>query len=150
MESRGVWATVDPGKMTAIALWDRDWNMLSIEQQPIETPAGAYSFAKFFLIKHKYIEKFIIERVEIWASSSKSMASATSGDLSKLAYIVGALSAAIETQKVPVELISPLKWKGQMNYKQLRNILLVKFGIKTTSDHKASAIGIGLHLKGVL
>lgn len=89
----------------------------------------------------------LIESVEVWASSAKSMASAARGNLSLLAYIVGGF---ITASPCNVALVSPLKWKGQLPYDVLRKILKESFGIDCSSTHAASAVGIGLHYYGKL
>ena len=93
--------------------------------------------------------RVIIENVELWGGSEISYASASSGDLFKLAFVVGCLIHDFRRQGCIVYIVSPKKWKGQLNYEKLRFILKERFKIETKNDHTASAIVIGLWAKGV-
>ena len=136
----GRWYTIDPGDNTAIATW--------YEGQMLSCRTISNCIQKVPRIADGILHSVIIENVELWGGSSVSFASASSGDLFKLAFEVGALIYMFRNNGFPVYIVSPGKWKGQLNYKQLRHILLEKFHIETTNDHEASAIGIGLWAAG--
>jgi len=154
--------TVDPGIHSAAAFW-RDskyiamykFNSGSLENSADVVDRLTNDFSHILESNihsslNGKIDLVIIESVEFWASSAKSVASATRGNLSLLAYIVGAFMFACTSRGIPVQLISPGKWKGQLPYKALRNIIEKVFKMKCTSDHEASAIGIGLNYFGKL
>lgn len=90
----------------------------------------------------------IIETVELWGGSAVSYASASTGDLFRLAMQIGALIYCFKQCGNRVFLVSPRRWKGQLDYRQLRFILKTKFGFTASNDHQASAFGIGLWAKG--
>jgi hypothetical protein len=139
--NNGGWYTIDPGDNTARATWNSG-QMLNCQTYP-------NCLTKIPKIADSIIHSVLIEGVEFWGTSSVSYASASSGDLIKLAFEVGTLIYLFRNNGFPVYIVSPKIWKGQLDYKQLRHILLDKFGIKTTNNHEASAIAIGLWAKGV-
>jgi hypothetical protein len=135
-----LWCTIDPGDNTSICHWVKgiqDGPVDNYKNCLLDIPTVADGFKK----------NVIIEDVELWGGSSISFASASSGDLFKLAFEVGALIYQFRKNHFPVYIVSPRIWKGQLNYIQLRHILLEKFHIETKNDHEASAIGIGLWAK---
>lgn len=89
----------------------------------------------------------IIESQEVWSTSEKSLASATKGDLFKTSILTGMLVRETSIQLgVQVELLSPLKWKGQLSKKAVFNRLRRAFGKKLKfQDHVDDAIGMGLY-----
>jgi len=137
----GRWLTIDPGDYTAVCQW----------YGGIQVSCTTYTHCleKVPDIAAGLMQNVIIENVELWSGSSISYASASSGDLFKLAFEIGALIYMFRQNNFPVYLVSPRKWKGQLNYKQLQYILKTKFSIETINDHEASAIGIGLWAKGI-
>lgn len=95
--------------------------------------------------------KVLIEGVDFRMSSEVSMASAGRGNLSLLAYIVGAISTIMLEKRCTVyDPVLYREWAGQLSYDQLRNILSKKFKIETKNEHIAAAVGIGLAAKGLL
>jgi hypothetical protein len=94
-------------------------------------------------------KKCLIEGVSVYAGSVKSMASATSGKLSLLSYIVGAYFS-LANQYCPSVTIIPPQWKGQIPYPALRQRIERKTGIVTINDHQLAAVGMGLWYYGKL
>jgi len=140
----GSWATIDPGAHTAICYW-QDGEV--VEREIFN---NFFVHPPFSLLKSKYGNcKIIIEGVELWGSSAISYASGTSGDLFKLAYTVGCLITLFREINCLVYIVSPRRWKGQLDYKKLRHILESFFQFEAKNDHEASAYGIGLWAKGV-
>lgn len=142
--------TVDPGIHSAAALWvgarpKAPSHIFKFNANIKGKEALSLSNELATMVNYHKPDLVIIEQVEFWASSAKSMASASRGNLSLLAYIVGAMVSGCQGLGIETRLVSPLKWKGQLPYPALRRILKNKFGIETTSDHEASAIGIGLN-----
>lgn len=98
---------------------------------------------------HGEIDKAFIEWPRLWAGSGKSFASAASGGLFKLTFLVGQMAHAFLPRTV--DLIAPQDWKGQMPKKVViaRIRLALGEGFEP-ENHEADAIGIGLHVKGAL
>lgn len=135
--------TIDPGDHTGVCLWNagnlREFYTIG---DCLKNPEKAFGVL--------YNRHVIFEEVELWSGSSVSFASASRGDLFKLAYLIGAYVNTVQHSGGHAYLVSPRRWKGQLNYKQLRHILDKKFSITVNTDHEASAVGIGLWAKGLL
>ncbi len=74
---------------------------------------------------------------------------ATSGSLFKLCCIYGAMfyiSRELGFSIIPLEIT---KWKGQMTKEMVANRVFRKLG-KHYENHICDAVGMGLHLKGIL
>jgi hypothetical protein len=79
------------------------------------------------------------------------MASAAKGNLSLLAYIVGAIiQKATDQGAIVHEPVRYCQWAGQLSYSQLRIILKKKFNHICKNDHEAAAKGIGFWAMGEL
>lgn len=91
----------------------------------------------------------VIEFPELWSGNSTSHASTASGDLFKLAYLVGALamSSSRYVTALPV-LVTPGEWKGQLS-KDMVLERLADYGI-TAKNHEADAIGMGIAAQDAL
>jgi len=137
----GQWLTIDPGDNTAVCSWKNGAYVDIITFRNCLSELPCLLFSSFFSI--------IIENVNLWGGSSVSYASAASGDLFKLAMLIGALIQKFRSKGFSVYLVNPVKWKGQLNQTQLQNILLKKFHITVNNEHEVSAIGIGLWAKGL-
>ena len=138
--NRGHWLTVDPGNNTAVCHWyDGRMGFIFTYKDCIKSMQSVHLTC---------FSKIIIENVELWGGSSISYASAASGDLFKLAMVVGALIYQFTKDSHCVYIVSPKKWKGQLNQEQLQFILKNKFNVIAKNEHEASAIGIGLWAAG--
>jgi hypothetical protein len=97
----------------------------------------------------------VIEFPGLWLSGV-SMASASSGDLFKLAYLVGNFGELVtripRNTQVPLPvLIAPQKWKGQLPKEVvIRRILAIWPHLKDIKNHEADAVGMGLAAQGGL
>jgi hypothetical protein len=140
--------TIDPGKHTAIACWEYG-NLSSVTTYTGDAYTVANALA---LVLHTTRPSaVIIEGVDVRTSDARSLASAARGNLSTLAYCVGALEYVSRRACVEyTDIIRFIDWAGQLNYTQLRAILAKKFSISVTNDHCAAAVGIGLWAKGAL
>lgn len=91
----------------------------------------------------------VIENQSMWDSSEAAFASARKGDIVKLAQLTGMMMKVALDAEMEVHLISPMNWKGQLPkrtvHSRIRKILGKKY-----REHEADAIGIGLHLQGLL
>jgi hypothetical protein len=142
--NKGCWATIDPGDHTAVQLWiNGKPSMLYTKYDMIKNLDTA------FLKSVCMYNSVIIESVELWSGSLTSYTSATRGDLFKLAYVIGGILSALREIGSDRYVVSPRKWKGQLDYHKLRHILKVKFGFEARNDHEASARGMGLWAKGI-
>lgn len=136
-------ATVDPGVTTAIVIWDHGSHIYSnIAKGDLHVIAG--NFAR--ILNYHKVQKVIIEAMDVRTSSAVSLCAGVKGDLSKLAYIIGALQYVSKN----ITMVTYAQWAGQLTYKQLRNILRIKFKFDAKNDHIAAAYGIGLWGKGLL
>jgi hypothetical protein len=136
----GRWVTIDPGDNTAICQW--------IEGEMIELLTFTKCLQNAPILHIFTGASVIIENVELWGGSAVSYTSAARGDLFKLAMVVGVLIDNYKKCGCSVYLVSPRKWKGQLDQKQLQHILLKKFKFKARNDHEASAFAIGLWAAG--
>lgn len=97
--------------------------------------------------------ELVLESPEVWGGSSKSYASATSGDLLKLVALVGAFHWEFfrRTGEQPV-LVTPTRWKGGMPKDTVMRRIARAFGKRTCRfpDHIADAVGMGLAVMGRL
>jgi Holliday junction resolvasome RuvABC endonuclease subunit len=106
------------------------------------------------------IDEFMFQSIVIeWPehfTSAKGKAAAVRGDVHKIAYQCGVISAVIYGMAhVQANLLPVRDWKGQMPKsvvtrrikKRLGSTACAKFGNTT---HEWDAIGMGLHLKGEL
>lgn len=109
------------------------------------------------LLGDRNVYQVVIEMPEIW-TSGKSHASAVSGDLFKLQYLIGgfALLAVVngnlQGQKAKPCMISPRDWKGQLPKEVVISRIkrLCPNICDAIENHEADAVGMGLALQGVL
>lgn len=146
---------IDPGLHTGIAYFpgnvivpeimdfNVDWKAKTIAEK---LDSLLIKLDMLDLYKRK-IEWVVIEGVEIWSGSLKSMTAATRGNLSLLAYIVGAYYHYFSD--LDTEIISP-KWKGQLTYSALDEWIYRINGKHYASEHIRAAVGIGLWKKGLI
>jgi Holliday junction resolvasome RuvABC endonuclease subunit len=96
------------------------------------------------------VQNVVMEFVQLWGQSSVSMASATKGDLFKLAFLVGALYQTASSLLVldPV-IVKPADWKGQMG-KDVVDKRIWRAVKEAYPNHAADAVAIGLRIQGTL
>ena len=91
-----------------------------------------------------------IEFPGLWAGDAVSYASTSSGDLFKLAFMVGALAECLSRTYGPTpELFSPQEWKGQLSKTQV-NQRIERAIKKSFPNHVSDAVGMGLAAAGLL
>jgi hypothetical protein len=148
-------ATIDPGITTAIQYWNAgvpgEKIVHKIPDSLLEKEMGTRLDALTINMNFRYVNYIIVEAMDFRMWSAKSMASAGRGNLSLLAYIIGAIShrAILDNAKV-LDPVSYTQWAGQLTYKQLRIVLEKKFGFIAKNNHEAAAYGIGLWARGDL
>jgi hypothetical protein len=142
-------ATIDPGIHTAIAKWNCN-TLTSIKTINLKGSNDAELLQDLANKIHDpdTHAEVIIEDVRLFTSSAISLASGARGNLTTLAKIAGAI--AFYYSYSGVSFVNPQKWKGQLNYDQLRRILKIKFKYIARNEHEASAYGIGMYVQGKL
>jgi hypothetical protein len=161
--------SIDPGTHTGVAYWEYSFvdvpdEVFTInfhqDQGRIEDKLKWMSeeFCEWFgnkVTRQKKLKKPLIvflEGVELWNTSAKSSAAGSKGDLSALAYLVGAYFRIVTVQGIECITVKPTEWKGQMSdaivKKRIERVLTSE--MPKCSVHARSAIGIKLALTGRL
>lgn len=153
--------TIDPGDNTGWAYWDNSLNPVvgsfsydkTLKGKPLQIQNLAAMFETMltneFYRKGLKIEQVVIEEVSIWEKSLTSMASAKRGDLFKLAMVIGAYIDRCGAFYLPVKLVKPNDWKGQLpDYAVARRVQQIT-GNEYANPHIYSAVGIGLNEIGI-
>ncbi len=93
----------------------------------------------------------VIEFPELWSGSAISQASASTGSLFKLTYLVGAYGeiARDHIGREPV-LVSPNTWKGQLSKVAVKARIARALDNEEYREHIADAVGMGLAVQGRL
>lgn len=99
---------------------------------------------------HGEIDLCILEGVELWGGSLRSITSAKRGNLFKLAYLVGVYSNVCYAHDIPFRIVLARAWKGQMSDDVVARKVRFLTGItfKKSRQHTADAIGIGFSMMG--
>jgi hypothetical protein len=147
--------SIDPGLHTGLAYFPDDFIVPDVMDFNVDYKAKTIAEKlDSLLIKLDVLDLYklkiewvVIEGVQIWATSLKSMTAATRGNLSLLAYIVGAYYQYFNG--LFVEIISP-QWKGQLPISALRVWIKQINGQEYRSDHINAAVGLGLWKKGLI
>lgn len=150
--------TVDPGMNTGIAYWTGDLKPITeyirftkknhVIPEPMQLQELWNEFDVFLEVYKP--EKVYIEAVNYWSGSLKSKVSASRGNLSKLAYLVGGYMELAQSKKITVELIPVTKWKGQLTKEATKLRVKLANGETYRNDHITDAVGIGLSIMGIL
>lgn len=91
----------------------------------------------------------VIEDQEVWLNSAVGAAAANRGDLVKLAQLTGMLVLAARDFGRETALLPVRTWKGQLPKSAVNTRIRRELG-EAYPDHVADAVGIGLHLQGLL
>jgi hypothetical protein len=94
----------------------------------------------------------VCEFPDYWTGDAKGQAAAVNGDIMKLAALVGAILHMASERNIPVTLVSPRVWKGQLPKEAVEYRIRKMLGAEATKDYKShtwDAVGIGLWAKGV-
>ena len=149
--------TIDPGIHTGVAYWKTGMKLPETHQFNISNcPRTDALKVCDAMRKIKEIPftcdkktSVYIEGVQVWSGSLVSMTSATRGNLSTLAYLVGAYVANFVDKTEHVEILPP-SWKGQLNYDALAVWVKKATGEEYKSEHILSAVGMNLKVRGLL
>ena len=101
-----------------------------------------------FISEHE-VGSVILEFPQFWADSAVSHASASKGDLFKLAFVIGTMAKTSFDWGANTALIFPQSWKGQLK----KDVVLRRINraiVMFCRDHEGDAVGIGLHFQGKL
>ena len=154
--------TIDPGDHTGWAYWDLSLRPVvgsftyASEFKKLGKPWQIYSLAENFgnMIRDNYadglrIKQVVIEEVSVWENSLKSMAAAKRGDLFKLAMVIGGYIHRCGMLNLPVKLVKPNDWKGQLPDDAVARRVTAINGQQYPNPHIYSAVGIGLNEAGI-
>jgi hypothetical protein len=154
--------TVDVGYNTGVAVTDRDRieDTFILREKAVDKKRElttrllnmGSAFGKLLeslITPYNTIDLVLVEGVQIYASSESSMASASSGDLVGLSYLVGIYAQHASARGIETRIVLPRQWKGSMGK------AIVKNRIKRATDldyqeHVADAVGISLSFRGKL
>ena len=154
--------TVDPGDVTGWARW-------GITLQP---EVGSFTYDSEFKKKGRIaqiynlsenfadvirknvqhglrINQVVIEEVSIWEKSLVSMTAAKRGDLFKLSMVIGAYICKCGQMNLPVKLVKPNDWKGQLPDDAVARRVTMINHVQYPNPHIYSAVGIGLNETGI-
>jgi hypothetical protein len=102
-----------------------------------------YSLTRY--LRQRHADLVVIEFPRLWTGSAVSHASCESGDLFKLAYLVGGYARTGSTDDSDVTLVYPHEWKGQLSKEAVQDRLVRRLGVRY-ANHEADAVGIGLYV----
>lgn len=84
-------------------------------------------------------------------NSEKGKIAARKGDLVKLAKLVGNIEHIFFTRKIPLQLLTPMKWKGQVSKEIIFNRMFRFWKPDTDqASHALDAVAIGFAAQGRL
>lgn len=152
---------VDPGLGgTGWAFFDTFTKSPPIDWGVLRRPEGdwtirARDIARGFksVVSDKIVYHVVIEMPSMWSGSAQSHASTVSGDLFKLAFLVGSIAQwfACHRADLQLTLISPQEWKGQLPKELVIKRIVKRFpNLDMIANHEADAIGMGLACQGLL
>lgn len=151
--------TIDPGWHTAICRWTSAEKhvMTMIVSPKNQDPEWKLEymwnkFAEFLgiVLGNHDIEAVIIEGTELWARSAVSTASASSGDLIYLSYLIGGYASQLHDLDIPFHIVPPSVWKGQLTKEAIAGRVRRRLGIEASNEHANHAIALGLAVSGRL
>lgn len=144
--------TIDPGMHTGWAYWEdgelKDYSQTTIKHKDLIHDLGELLSAMTPIIASYSPNRVIVEYPNMWAGSSVSAAASASGDLLKLAAMVGMIIAIAQTNGAHVTTVLPAKWKGQLDKDAVKVRVKRALGVDERSSHINDAIGIGLWVLG--
>ena len=164
MEKLNRVVSVDPGWNTGLAYWVGDnFPITDIIKEPpkrkkirIEITRIKFMLDRFeAYVKSKNPKLLILEGVEMWSGSTRSMTSAARGDLFALAYLVGGYIAICYKLGIKSELVyarggkERKTWKGQLGPEQVAK-RIYRINKVEYPEHIREAVGIGFSKMGIL
>ncbi len=156
--------TVDPGWNTGLAYWVGDLTpVCSIIKEPpknkvikLEPTRLNYMYNMFeAYLSSNTVDLCVMEGVEMWMGSTKSMTAASRGNLFSLAYIIGGYISICNKKSIEVKLVYPRgggdrkTWKGQLSASQIEERIKLINGM-VYKEHIREAVAIGFSTMGIL
>lgn len=149
--------SIDPGLSgTGVTFWGHS------EGNPTDRrPTAVYSLrgktaedymAKIASLILKCNPSFIvIEEAEYFSGDERGEVTVRSGSLVKLAMFIGSLRELCRSHKVIFELVTPMRWKGQLS-KEIIELRIKRIWPEcpATSEHAWDSVGIGFWKIGML
>lgn len=154
---------VDPGIMgTGVAFFPlvtpnapiphkpTQWTVFKSKQEPWDTKAIEITAQVAGFIAGAEVRHVVLEFPGLFGSSSKSFASASSGDLFKLTYLIGCLGIISGQLTGNKPILTPVaQWKGQLPKEVvIARIKRVWSDLPEIPNHAADAVGMGLSAQG--
>jgi Holliday junction resolvasome RuvABC endonuclease subunit len=144
--------SIDPGMHTGWAYWEdgelADYGQYSIKHDDLGKDLHALFQDISMLFARLKPDRILVEFPNMWAGSAVSAAASASGDLLKLAAMVGGIMALGHEIGSTVSIVLPAKWKGQLDKDAVKVRVKRSLGIDEKSSHMNDAIGIGLWALG--
>lgn len=144
--------TVDPGYNTGYAVWQDGklvhngvYRARKLDNAEFDRRQKHLWDEFEYLLSLYFPHKVYIENISVYSNSAKSMASATKGDLTKLAVIAGGYAALSFRKNIDVEFVEPRKWKGQLSDQNIKEWTFKATG-KHFREHERDAVGIGCYI----
>ena len=144
--------TIDVGKNTALAFWDGTFfpsiqeikysgRVKGKPERYIEIMTNSlYDLLDGY---RKWFTFIQIEGVGLWEKSSRSLTSASRGDLFTVAYLVGAYTVVAQEFSIDVRIVNAPQWKGQLT-KEGTAARVKRINGKTyKNDHITDAVAMG-------
>ena len=92
----------------------------------------------------------VIEWPKPWVGNAKSRAATDSGNLLKLAFLIGQIEFACRESGYKCILVEPDAWKGNMNKNAVIERIKRRLRGWSPGSHDADAVGMGLVAMGML
>lgn len=126
------------------------YGVIKTSKNPFEVAAHDIWKQVRTLICQQQCQLIVIEFPGLWRSGV-SQASAQTGDLFKLTYLIGGIGqVSCETCCYPL-LVSPAEWKGQLPKDIVVRRIVKHFpSLAHIKNHEADAVGMGLAAQGIL
>lgn len=157
-QNMDVFATVDPGYNTGIAIWDvryleakhRPYTeyfvVPGIIKQKADKLSSAWVNFEYFLHTNKTVEVVYIEDTALWQESLTSMVSGSSGDLLTLSQLIGGYCRICMEHERTFKFVPAQQWKGQMNKQAVARRIERETGWTYPNSHVTDAVGMGISM----
>lgn len=139
--------SIDPGVSgTGLTFWDGGEFPKFVMSMRGKT-IGAYMEKIGDVFAKTEPDLVVIEEASYFQGDVRGEVTAKSGKLIKLAMYIGALEELCRFWEIPSELVTPMKWKGQIGKKiiedRIKRIWPDWDKHKITTDHAWDSVGIG-------
>jgi hypothetical protein len=147
--------TVDVGETSAVAYFPAAPRSVEFSFWIADASEGVLFLreqqAHFFVALRQFQPSMVfIEGVQIYGDSLKSLTSATRGNLSMLAYLVGVYVACCNEVSIANEIVLPRQYKGQLDKEAINKRLIRIDKMVYPNQHVRDAVAMGYLLMGRL